>query len=69
MICDGVAKKLFLKFEIKIIKCSPLHRQKGHKFVCLQEGTFVVSLIIKVQSRLDRLKSFSMTMRPIKKGD
>ena len=69
MICDGFTKYLFFNLEIKIIKYSPINQQKGHNFVYLQEGIVFVSLIIKVQSRLDRLKIFSMTMKPIKKGD
>ena len=69
MIRDGLANKLFFNLEIKIIKYSPINRQKGHYFVYLQEGIFVVSLILNVQSCLDRFKSFSMTMKPIKKGD
>jgi hypothetical protein len=69
MIRDRFTKYFFLNFEIKIIKYSPINQQKGHNFEYLQEGIVFVSLIIKVQSRLDRLKSLSMTMRPIKKGD
>jgi len=69
MICDGLAEKIFFNFDIMIIKYSPINRQKGHNFVYLQEGIVFVSLIIKVQSRLDRLKIFSMTMKPIIKGD
>ena len=48
--CDGFTKYLFFNLEIKIIKYSPINRQKGHNFDYLQEGIVVVSLIISTIS-------------------
>ena len=68
MICDGFTKKIFFNFEIKIIRYSPISQYKGHNFEYLQEGILFVSLIIIGQSRLDKSKICSMSMKPIKKG-